>query len=338
MVSVIIPIYNVEKYLCQCVDSVLAQTFADLEIILVDDGSPDRCGAICDEYAKKDSRVRVIHKQNGGLSDARNAGTEAARGDYIYYLDSDDFIRQDAIEKMVARIEEENADLVYFNAETLFEDFEDPDYRECFIRKHSYRTDRGATVLGAHLKNREYYSCAYLYLMRKGFLDKTGLRFLKGIIHEDELFTVTLFIRAERAAYLNEALYIRRLRAGSIMSGMLSARSIGGLYACINGYIRDLRYFPAGTPARKVLLYNIREKLAGVLDRFLLLDKQQQKLAYPTVRKTARLAAEVGYCGSNKLRMKYKLLPVYIPYGMRIRPVKNRLVDAVRRGESANKK
>ena len=92
LVSVIVPIYKVEKYLRQCVDSILAQTYTNLEVILVDDGSPDKCGAICDEYAAKDERVRVIHKENGGVSDARNAGLDAARGEYLAFVDGDDYI------------------------------------------------------------------------------------------------------------------------------------------------------------------------------------------------------------------------------------------------------
>ena len=92
LISVIVPVYGVEAYLNQCIDSILAQTHKNLEIILVDDGSPDRCPTICDEYARKDSRVRVIHKKNGGLSDARNAGLEIATGEYIGFVDSDDWI------------------------------------------------------------------------------------------------------------------------------------------------------------------------------------------------------------------------------------------------------
>ncbi|EME8139564.1 glycosyltransferase, partial [Enterococcus faecium] len=97
-ISIIVPIYNVEQYLRKCVDSILAQTFTDFEVILVDDGSPDNSGAICDEYAKLDSRVRVIHKENGGLSDARNAGIEIAKGKYLGFVDSDDFIDKDMYE------------------------------------------------------------------------------------------------------------------------------------------------------------------------------------------------------------------------------------------------
>jgi glycosyltransferase involved in cell wall biosynthesis len=87
LISVIVPIYKVEEYLPRCIDSILAQTYKNLEIILVDDGSPDKCPAICDEYAKKDSRIKVIHKKNGGVSSARNAGLEAAKGDYIFFVD-----------------------------------------------------------------------------------------------------------------------------------------------------------------------------------------------------------------------------------------------------------
>ena len=96
--SIIVPIYNIEKYLSRCIDSVLAQSFSDYELILVDDGSPDNCPAICDEYAKKDSRIKVIHKKNGGLVSARQAGIVEAIGDYVFHLDGDDAICPDALE------------------------------------------------------------------------------------------------------------------------------------------------------------------------------------------------------------------------------------------------
>ena len=100
LISVIIPVYKVEKYLSKCVESIINQTYKNLEIILVNDGSPDNCGEICDEYAKKDSRIKVIHKENGGLSDARNAGIEIASGQYIAFVDSDDYIASNMYERM----------------------------------------------------------------------------------------------------------------------------------------------------------------------------------------------------------------------------------------------
>ena len=113
--TVIVPIYNVEKYLHRCVDSILNQTFSDFELILVDDGSPDNCGAICDEYAKKDKRIKVIHKENGGLSDARNAGLDIAEGEYVSFIDGDDFIHNQTYEFMLNLMNENNAGIGCFN-------------------------------------------------------------------------------------------------------------------------------------------------------------------------------------------------------------------------------
>ena len=112
LLSIIVPVYKVESYLPRCVDSILAQTVSDLELILVDDGSPDRCGAICDEYAARDSRVRVIHKENGGLSSARNAGIDIARGQWLGFVDSDDYITPDCYEKLLSCARRRNVKLV----------------------------------------------------------------------------------------------------------------------------------------------------------------------------------------------------------------------------------
>ena len=112
LISVIVPVYNVEKYLGKCVDSILAQTYENLEIILVEDGTRDGCGAICDAYAAKDPRVRVIHKENGGLSSARNAGMDIARGEYFGFVDSDDWIEPETYETLLNLAEKYNADLV----------------------------------------------------------------------------------------------------------------------------------------------------------------------------------------------------------------------------------
>ena len=127
LVSVIVPIYMVEKYICECVNSIILQSYKNLEIILVDDGSPDRCPEICDEYAKQDSRIKVIHKPNGGLSDARNAGIEIAEGEYLSFVDSDDVIHHEMIEVLMQPLIE-NKELkmsacqcLYFNDGDIFD-------------------------------------------------------------------------------------------------------------------------------------------------------------------------------------------------------------------------
>ena len=111
LISVIVPVYKVEKYLKRCVDSILAQTYPCLEVILVDDGSPDGCPAICDEYAREDRRVRVIHKENGGLSDARNAGIDAAKGKFLGFVDSDDYVHPRFYELLLQALKGEGADI-----------------------------------------------------------------------------------------------------------------------------------------------------------------------------------------------------------------------------------
>lgn len=119
LISIIIPVYKVEKYLEKCIQSVINQTYENLQIILVDDGSPDNCGKICDEYAKKDHRIEVIHKSNGGLSDARNKGLEIAKGEYIGFVDSDDYIEADMYEVLYNLLKQYNADVSICNFYTV---------------------------------------------------------------------------------------------------------------------------------------------------------------------------------------------------------------------------
>ena len=122
LVSIIVPVYNVEDYLTECIESAIKQTYHNLEIILVDDGSTDTSGKICDMYACKDDRIKVFHKQNGGLSDARNTGIEKATGEYIYFLDSDDMLPTGAIEKMLNACVQEDADMAIAGVEKFVDD------------------------------------------------------------------------------------------------------------------------------------------------------------------------------------------------------------------------
>ena len=121
MISVIVPVYNVEKYLRQCLDSIVAQTYRDLEIILVDDGSIDASGAICDEYAVRDSRIKVVHQPNRGLSSARNTGLDLVSGEYTFFIDSDDWIHEKALERLLLAQAKTNADLVLCNYQRVDE-------------------------------------------------------------------------------------------------------------------------------------------------------------------------------------------------------------------------
>ena len=140
LISVIIPVYNVENYLRECIESVLNQTFRDFEVILVDDGSTDSSGDICDEYVEKDERVTVIHQKNGGLSVARNTGLSEANGKYVYFLDSDDYISENALATLLNIAENDSSDIVFFDA-VSFTDTDDFTVHQNYIRKNKYQTD-----------------------------------------------------------------------------------------------------------------------------------------------------------------------------------------------------
>lgn len=218
LVSVVIPVYNVEAYLTECIDSVLAQTYPDMEIILVDDGSTDASGKLCDRYGEQNSHIMVIHQENRGLSEARNIGLNAAKGEYIYFLDSDDWILPETLELLVKKAEVDVADVVFFDAQSFEDEHPDKGIQQNYMRKHTYETDKGLTVLKQLQENKDYHSAVPLLLIRKSLLDGTGLRFEPGILYEDMIFTYALFCKAGRVAHVNQPFYQRRYRSNSIMT------------------------------------------------------------------------------------------------------------------------
>ena len=217
-VSVIIPVYCVEKYIRECVDSVLAQTFTDYEIILVDDGSSDRCGEICDEYAKKDARVTVVHKTNGGLSDARNFGMAQASGELIYFLDGDDWIDDKLLECVTARMEL-GYDLVVFNYYTAYSDRNSEEIShlpgEINIDNEENRLD---FFFGTFLKSKIGWS-AWDRIFRKSLIDKYKITFAdnKRIFMEDMFFSCCYCAYAKKICCIEDRLIFYRQREDSIM-------------------------------------------------------------------------------------------------------------------------
>ena len=211
-VSVIIPVYNVEKYLPRCIKSVLDQTYQDLEIILVDDGTKDNCGIMCDEYATKDNRISVIHKENGGLSSARNSGIEIATGDAVFFLDSDDYLSTECIEKMVCLMEENDADISIIQMKYIPENQND----ECAEKEiENVVVMNSEKAIEESLYQRLYTCCAPAKLYKKSAVG--GIRFPVGRISED-LATCHLFLNnSERIVYSNYYGYYYRQHESSIM-------------------------------------------------------------------------------------------------------------------------
>ena len=186
LVSIIVPVYNVEQYIDECIQSLLRQTLNNIEIVLVDDGSTDGSGIICDKYAKKDIRVRVIHQKNGGQSKARNVGVCSAKGKYIMFVDSDDYIINEACEKLMQYAVCSGADLVWGDPLNGW----DPDRAKRFP---SYRKKAlGSQLLKEALDNNAYDIVPWLKLIRKDVYTNKGIEFLEGVFYEDQEYTLKL--------------------------------------------------------------------------------------------------------------------------------------------------
>lgn len=201
-VSIIVPIYNVEEYLPKCIESCLAQTFTDFELILVNDGSKDNGLAICHEYEKKDTRIQVLDKPNGGLSDARNAGMKIATSPYIYFLDSDDFIEPTLIEKCVKRLEETNADMVIFD---VYQYFMKTNTKE--IIRNGYANNLCVSVNDEPEVLTKVLNAAWNKMYKLSLFKDNNIEYPVGYYYEDLGTTYKLMLKANKICFINEPLY-----------------------------------------------------------------------------------------------------------------------------------
>lgn len=214
--SIIIPVYNVEKYINECVDSVLNQTYTNFEIILVDDGSTDSSPQICDSYAEKDNRIKVIHKKNGGLSSARNAGMENMTGDYVLFLDSDDFWNNDkALENLYIIIIEENADVICYGYKEFFENTNESKNVIC-IPEISFNGLLREDILEILLTNGIFTSSACCKAIKTKLIIDNNIYFVENITSEDIDWSARVLLNAKAYALYNDCFYAYRQREGSI--------------------------------------------------------------------------------------------------------------------------
>ncbi len=228
MISVIVPVYNVEKYLHKCVDSIINQTYKDLEIILVDDGSPDNCPKICDEYAQKDNRIKVIHKENGGLSSARNAGLQVAIGDYIAFVDSDDYIDEHMYEKLLDALKSSNADFCMCGDRTVDENGEEIT-RNNFSAK-MYFIDEIIENFVLPLK-----TAAWNKLYKREYIGENV--FPEGRVHgEDLVFQLSLLISETTMCVIPDVCYNYVKRSSSITTSKFSNKSFDEVWCKDKAY------------------------------------------------------------------------------------------------------
>lgn len=212
-VTIIVPIYNVEQYIEKCIESILNQTHKNIEIILVDDGSTDACGSICDQYKNRDERVKVIHKRNGGLSSARNAGLEIATGEYISYVDSDDYVNESFIEELLDLCLKYNKKLSCINFCEFFVENEKDIKEENFQITIYNENDMIQEIVNRERTNNVTY-CVWSKLFHRDIIE--NMRFPEGKTYEDILYTTKAVVNAKGCVYKSNVLYNYRIREGSI--------------------------------------------------------------------------------------------------------------------------
>ena len=243
-ISLIVPVYQAEKYIRRCLDSIIAQTFYNLEIILVNDGSDDDSGKICDEYALLDKRVKVIHKENGGLSSARNAGLELATGEYIGFIDSDDWIAKDMYEYLYRLIVKYEADIAVgeiVRCRDSFEVMQKKESIEVFNQKEYI-----SRILKVHTRKTEHYACGKLY---KATVFE-NVRYPEGLIAEDVLGTFEAVLQAERVVTSNKVVYFYYINENGITGGKFSKKEFDllviwdkVLQRAINNCDKEVKYW-----------------------------------------------------------------------------------------------
>ena len=234
LISLIIPVYNVEQYLTACVDSVLAQTYENIEIILVDDGAKDASGAMCDELAKRDARIQTVHKTNGGLSDARNKGLEYATGKYVVFIDSDDIVAPNMVAYLYDLIQDTGADIGICDPVHCY-----PDTEIEYLPETERRTYSPEEAVCEMLYQTSFLVSAWGKIYRRKYFD--DIKFPFGMLFEDSAIMYKVFEKAEKIAYGNAKLYGYMHREGSITTNGFSKRDCDILTICgqITDYMAD---------------------------------------------------------------------------------------------------
>ena len=284
LISIIVPVYDVEKYIGRCVDSIINQTYKNLEIILVDDGSPDNCGKICDEYAKKDCRIKVLHIKNGGVSNARNVGIEASTGEYISFVDSDDVICPEMYEKLLNCALENNADIVQCHYYHLFEDGHKEDMKcEKTVQKIENTEDARKAVV----YNKISFS-VWAKLFKREIIG--DIRFNTALkVSEDRLFVYECCSKASKVVMLDDVEYGYFQRESSVIHtfnikkfydddfvtkifmksysndkdirNYLEKRTVNMCIGCICGILRNREYEDSLSDVRRELLVYGKKEL-----------------------------------------------------------------------------
>ena len=291
-ISIIVPVYKVEKYLNECIDSILAQTFTDFELILVDDGSPDNCPALCDAAAKKDSRVRVIHQQNKGLSGARNAGIDVARGNWLGFVDSDDMIDPTFCEKMLYAAVQAGAEMAVCNILRMKENKALDSYQE-----HCLKDEVLSREEIVHRIQLSPFYMVMTRLCRREVFEK--IRFPEGKNYEDAFTAPEILERVNKAACVAEPLYQYRLRSGSIMHAAVTLKNLEEVRANYELFQYTMKYRKYDEAC---LQYTVTKRIFRKLKRKLSQEERKSEQVQQAAACVAKAKDELKRAGGFTLR------------------------------------
>ena len=283
--SIIVPVYNAEDYLNACVESVLNQTFTDFELILVDDGSPDSCPQMCDDWASKDNRIKVIHKKNGGASDARNAGMDLAKGGYILFLDSDDFYNsKETLETLYGKIDKNNADVVIFgctdwNMQTNQKIISRTGYDLALIEKGDNRN-----TLHYLLSQKMIPGGPTIFCTKRALIEENSIRFKLGIQDEDYDYVLSIFSHCTCISAVDNPFYTYRKGLENSVTGSFNLKMINGIDYTLDKWLPICNKMSDEVLKRDFLNYIAFIYTTGfvVMGN---MDRQERKKAMPIMKK-----------------------------------------------------
>ena len=277
--SIVVPIYNVEAYLQQCIDSILGQTFTDYEVILVDDGSKDKSPKICDEYAQKDGRIQVIHKDNGGQALARNIGTKQARGQYLIYLDSDDYIAYDTfLEELYSKAITGFPDVICYKFRKYFDDTKE--MKECnFSIPKFLESDNIANRIEKLTKNDAFYCAPWTKAIKLALIKNNDVQFANGLLSEDQDWYYNVLINASSLEGINKSYIVYRQRKNST-SNSWKIKNLTDTISIISDWKQKIE-LSSFSKEYKEALYNTLAKLyCNILIGYTRYDNPEKKKYY----------------------------------------------------------
>ena len=291
-ISIIIPVYNVGKYLEQCVESILSQAFSDYEVILVDDGSTDNSGSICDLYSGKYVQVLTIHKENGGLSDARNVGLQHATGEFILFVDADDYIFSDSLAAINISIEETpDVDVVFLEAVKVFEDGSTISLGDGY-QKDSIKEKTHEEVIAHISKLPKFPGSACTKLIRRSLINEHSIFFKKGLLAEDIDWTVRLLLAARKYNYCqNDYYYYRQNREGSI-TNTVNINKLYSLIYIIKKWSRKMHQEPPISELQKYINAFMAYEYLVLLNAYSGLNREAKKMVEADVKAYSWLLSE----------------------------------------------